>query len=158
MKTNINIIAMGLLLALSLSITSTSTAQYRRPAWGSVQAYRTHPRQIYYPQYNCYYDVQQGNYIYIDGGRWMMSVNLPYRLRNVSFQRTPYVEMNINGFAPERYNAEHREKYRYYENENNYNQSYSNNRREVRRDWRDNDRNNRYENKGWKHERHEDRD
>lgn len=153
MKTRFSIIAFSILFTLALSLSSCLVAQYRSPVWLPAHAYRAHTRQIYFPEYNCYYDVQRGTYIYFENGRWLVNVNLPIRFRSISLRRTPYIELSINAFSPERYNDEHRVKYRVYRHEEDFYHGNYEGRHNERRDRRDYNRDNHRDNR--ENERHD---
>lgn len=51
----------------------------RQPAWGP-SGYN-HVDYYYLPDIESYYDVSTGQYIYLDGGRWIFANNLPPRYR-----------------------------------------------------------------------------
>lgn len=125
MKTKSFIIALSVIFALGLSVPIEVLANGRRPpAWAPAHGFREHTRQVYFPKYNCYYDVVRGNYIYINNGRWTVSVNLPAHYRIDYFRGTPYVELNINSRYPQYFNAEHRAKYSGYKNSHKKNKDY----------------------------------
>lgn len=150
MKTKSFIIAISLLLALGLSFPLEVLANgHRPPAWAPAHGFRAHTRQVYFPKYNCYYDIERGTYIYINNGRWTVSVDLPIRFRPEYFRNTSYVELNINSRYPHYFNAEHRAKYNV--NNNYYNRNgryYENNRY-----YKDEDRGRIKQNKHWNKEK-----
>jgi hypothetical protein len=150
MKTKSFIIAMSVFFALGLSFPFEVSARgHRPPAWAPAHGFRAHTRQVYFPKYNCYYDIEHDNYIYINNGRWTVSVDLPIRFRPEYFRNTSYIEMNINSRYPQYYNAEHRARYnviRHYDNDNRNN--YGN-----QRYYRNDDRGRYKENKHWNNER-----
>ena len=151
MKTKLFIIALTGFITLGLSIPTEAFS--KPPYWAPAHGYRAHARQVYYPDYNCYFDTQRGSYIYIDNGNWRMSVNLPAYINPYSFRNARRVELELNNFPPERYNREHMALYRPGGRDWNYNRGYSDyNRRD-----RDNERNesNRWNHSERGHDRHE---
>lgn len=125
MKTKSFIIALSVIFALGLSIPIEVLANGRKPpAWAPAHGFRAQTRQVYFPKYNCYYDVVRGNYIYINNGRWTVSVDMPIHFRPEYFRKPSYVELNINSRYPYYFNAEHRVKYsgnkNYYKKDWNY--------------------------------------
>ena len=166
MKTKLFTIALSVIFALSLSMpTQVSARNHRVPYWAPAHGYRAQTRQVYFPEYNMYYDIQQGVYISVNNGRWSASLDLPIRLRNVNFRNSRYVELNVNSRAPQCYNDD-QPGYGYNDRYYNDNRSYNNDDRrysEYRRDNRRNDeyRNNkddRYWNNRKEHGNHHDRD
>lgn len=145
MKTKSFIIALSVFFALGLTFPLEVSAHGPKPpAWAPAHGFREHTRQVYFPKYNCYYDVVRGNYIYINNGRWTVSVNLPVHYRTEYFRTTPYVELNINSRYPQYFNAEHRAKYsgkNYYKKDRNY---YDDGRKDKKQN---------KENKHWDHEK-----
>ena len=83
MKTKLFTIALSVFFALSLSMpTEVSARNHRVPFWAPAHGYRAQTRQVYFPKYNMYYDIQRGTYISVDNGRWSASLNLPIRFGN----------------------------------------------------------------------------
>ena len=157
MKTKSFIIALSVFFALGVSFPIEVLANgHRPPAWAPAHGFRTQTRQVYFPKYNCYYDVVRGNYIYNNNGRWIVSVNLPIHYRPEYFRNSSYVELNINSRYPYYFNAEHRVRY----NANNY--YYSKNRNDYENDRyyrvKDRDRENKHWKKEKKHKGHHGRD
>jgi hypothetical protein len=135
MKTKLFIIALTGFITLGLSIPTEAFS--KPPYWAQAHGYRAQPRQIYYPDYNCYFDTQCRSYIYLDNGNWRVSVNLPSFVNRNSFRNARRVEFALNNFTPERYNREHMARYRSDRRDWNYNREYYN----YNRTDRDNDRN-----------------
>jgi hypothetical protein len=160
MKTKLFTIALSVIFALSLSIPTEVSARnnHRVPFWAPAHGYRAQTRQVYFPEYNMYYDIQRGMYISVDNGRWSASLNLPIRFGNANFRNARYVELNVNSRAPQCYNDDN-----YYSDNRRYNNDdrrYSeyNNRNDRRenqyRNNNDDRRNNNREGRG----NHNDRD
>jgi len=166
MKTKLFTIALSVFFALSLSMpTEVSARNHRVPFWAPAHGYRAQTRQVYFPEYNMYYDIQRGMYISVDNGRWSASLNLPIRFGNANFRNARYVELNVNSRAPQCYNDDqrgYRSDDRYYNDNRRYNNDdrrYSEYRRDNTRD--DEYRNNR-DDRRWNNreerENHNDRD
>ena len=166
MKTKLFTIALSVFFALSLSMpTEVSARNHRVPFWAPAHGYRAQTRQVYFPEYNMYYDIQRGTYISVDNGRWSASLNLPIRFGNANFRNARYVELNVNSPAPQCYNDDQRgygSDDRYYNDNRRYNNDdrrYSEYKRDNRRD--DEYRNNR-DDRRWNNreerENHNDRD
>jgi len=168
MKTKLFTIALSVIFALSLSMPTEVSARnnHRVPFWALAHGYRAQTRQVYFPEYNMYYDIQRGMYISVDNGRWSASLNLPIRFGNANFRNARYVELNVNSRAPQCYNDDqrgYRSDDRYYNDNRRYNNDdrrYSEyNSRDNRRDdeYRNNNDDRRYNNRE-ERENHNDRD
>ena len=168
MKTKLFTIALSVIFALSLSMPTEVSARnnHRVPFWAPAHGYRAQTRQVYFPEYNMYYDIQRGMYISVDNGRWSASLNLPIRFGNANFRNARYVELNVNSRAPQCYNDDQRgygSDDRYYNDNrrnNNDDRRYSeyNNRNDRREDqYRNNNDDRRYNSREGR-ENHNDRD
>lgn len=105
-KLIIALIAIALLTTIApTEITATP------PPWAPAHGYRQHTRQIYFPQQNFYYDLNQGVYIYINGRNWTTSVVLPSRYKGIDLRLAPQVQLSIGSDRPYIYNHDHRAKY-----------------------------------------------
>lgn len=82
------------------------------PPWAPAHGYRAKTRHIYFPEHNFYYDVQQGVYIYIDGGNWRIGAKLPSLFGNINLSASSKVELELNTSQPQAYNADHKVKYK----------------------------------------------
>lgn len=108
------IIAFALLVGLS-SFNSTTDAQNinvsinigSQPAWGPVGY--DYAGYYYFPDIDCYYDVNMGMYYYYDRGVWVSARYLPYAYRNYDLYGLYKVVLNVN--RPWRYNSIHRRDY-----------------------------------------------
>ena len=80
------------------------------PVWAPPHPVVT---QYYYlPAIDVYYDVPQEQFIYLNNGAWIRSVNLPYRYRNYQLQGSNVVYLtDYRGDAPYRYHKSHKVKY-----------------------------------------------
>ncbi len=155
MKTKLFTIALSVFFALSLSmLTEVSARNHRVPFWAPTHGYRAQTQQVYFPEYNMYYDIQRGVYISVNNGRWGASSDLPIRLGNTNFRNARYIELNRNYRAPQCYNDDQRG-YRfdnpYNTNDRRYSEYRRDNRREVQ--YRKNREDRRWNNR----ERYEDR-
>lgn len=65
-----------------------------QPMWGPVGYERAD--YYYLPDFDLYYDVRTGNYIYLSGNRWVTSPNLPYAYQNIDLYNTYKVVINGN--------------------------------------------------------------
>lgn len=81
------------------------------PPWAPAHGYRAKTRHVYFPERNFYYDVQKGVYIYINNGRWEVSVKLPSFLSGYNLRSAAKVELDFAGDTPQQYNADHVSKY-----------------------------------------------
>lgn len=115
MKLNKSLTTFSLFLILLFLLPLDTLAQQQKqgpPPWAPANGYRAKVRQIYFPNYNMYYDLQKGVYIYLNKDRWQVSVNLPTIFGRISLNNTPKVELELNTDSPQRYNAQHVLKYK----------------------------------------------
>lgn len=84
------------------------------PHWAPAHGYRKTTRHIYFPQHNMYYDMNRASYLYLNGGRWLVSATLPSIFVGVNLGRAAQIQLNYNGYDPYRYNAVHVVEYREY--------------------------------------------
>ena len=82
------------------------------PSWAPAHGYRAKVHQIYFPDYNMYYDLQKGVYIYLNKDRWQINVNRPSILGDIDLNSSRKVELELNTDSPQRYNAQHIFKYK----------------------------------------------
>lgn len=82
----------------------------RQPAWGSVGY--DYVNYYYFPDIDCYYDVNIGMFYYNDRGRWMSARYLPYGYRNYDLYGLYKVVLNVH--EPWRYHRTHYRDYARY--------------------------------------------
>lgn len=82
------------------------------PPWAPAKGYRAKTRHIYFPEQNFYYDVQQKNYIYLNGKSWVVSTKLPRLFSGINLSRSSQIELDYVGRTPYIYNATHKVKYK----------------------------------------------
>ncbi len=60
--------------------------KHRRPVWAGAHRYdaRNH---VYFRDYRTFYDPYRGGYVFLDGGRWTFSAQLPSFMINVDLGR-----------------------------------------------------------------------
>lgn len=60
--------------------------KHGRPVWASAHRYdeRNH---IYFPDYRTFYDPYRGGYVFLNGGRWAFSAQIPSFMINVDLGR-----------------------------------------------------------------------
>ncbi|QBZ98989.1 hypothetical protein [Flavobacterium sangjuense] len=104
---------------LFLIIPEVTSAQ-GPPPWAPAHGYRAKTRHVYFPQYNMYYDMNRGSYLYLNGGRWSVSATLPNIYVGVNLGSTAQIQLNYMGYDPYRYNDVHVVEYRQYCNERHY--------------------------------------
>jgi hypothetical protein len=63
-----------------------------QPQWGPVN--NDYVEYYYLPEYDIYYNAPQAQFVYMNGGNWVFTTNLPYRYRNVNLYRTYKVVIN----------------------------------------------------------------
>lgn len=129
MKTNLFTIVLSVFFALSMSAPiEVSARNHKNPYWAHSHKYKEHTRHIYFPEYNMYYDIQRASYIYINNGRWSVSLDLPIRLGSRNFSNARYVELNGNSRVPECYTEVRNNGYRQEVRCENDDRSYSDNK------------------------------
>ena len=82
------------------------------PPWAPAHGYRAKTRHIYFPDQNMYYDIQRGNYIYFNNGKWSVSVKVPSIFVGINLGRSTQIELDFYGDSPQRYNYSHKTKYK----------------------------------------------
>jgi len=75
------------------------------PAWAPAYGYRH--RNIYFPQYKCYYDTFDGVYIYLSGRRWVRTFSPPSFMINVDLNIARKVELDLDVAQPQAYFQQH---------------------------------------------------
>lgn len=105
-------------LFISLSIFNNVSAQHisvninigSQPAWGPVGY--DYARFYYFPDIDCYYDVNLSLFYFWDRGNWVSARYLPYAYHNYNLYRT--YKVVINDHNPWRYHHNHRKMYAKY--------------------------------------------
>lgn len=87
----------------------------RQPAWGPVGY--DYANYYYFPDIDCYYDVNVGVFYYMNRGRWISSRYLPYDYRNYDLYGLYKVVLNVN--EPWRYHRNHYRDYARYRGHRN---------------------------------------
>ncbi len=106
------LIGLAVLLLGAFALPEIGEAQRKGPPpWAPAHGYRAKYRQIYYPQYNFYYDTYRHVYLYMGGRGWEISVNLPARYAHVDLKACRRVPLNIDSDTPWIYNRDHRARY-----------------------------------------------
>lgn len=82
------------------------------PPWAPAHGYRAKTRYTYFSEQNFYYDNQRGLYIYLSGKNWQLSANLPEVFKGVNLTAAVKVDLDFNGDDPQKYNTEHKTKYK----------------------------------------------
>lgn len=82
----------------------------RQPAWGPVGY--DYASYYYFPDIDCYYDVNVGMFYYMNRGRWVSARYLPYAYRNYDLYGLYKVVLNVN--EPWRYHRNHYRDYSRY--------------------------------------------
>ena len=83
----------------------------RQPAWGPVGY--DYVDYYYFPDINCYFNVNLGLYYFFDGGMWISAPYLPYAYRNYDLY-SMYKVVLVNVVDPWRYNYNHIRMYSQY--------------------------------------------
>lgn len=87
----------------------------RQPAWGPVGY--DYVGYYYFPDIDCYYDVNVGLFYYFDRGRWISARYLPYGYRNYDLYGLYKVVLNVR--EPWRYHHIHYRDYARYRGHRN---------------------------------------
>ncbi|MBK5721928.1 hypothetical protein JGH11_13695 [Dysgonomonas sp. Marseille-P4677] len=87
----------------------------RQPAWGPVGY--DYVNYYYFPDIDCYYDVNIGMFYYMNRGRWISARYLPYAYRNYDLYGLYKVVLNVN--EPWRYHRNHYRDYARYRGHKN---------------------------------------
>jgi len=99
------------LILLTLLI-STSQIYADPPSWAPAKGYKKSIKHIYFPQYNMYYDLKKGTYIYMSGDTWQINAKLPSTFLKINFQLAKKIQLNIDTNTPQDFNKTHKEKYK----------------------------------------------
>lgn len=83
-----------------------------QPSWGPVGY--DYVDYYYFPDFNAYFDVNSGLYIFMDRGRWITAQYLPMAYRHYDLYKVYKVALNIN--KPWLYNNRHIKSYGRYKN------------------------------------------
>ncbi|TDD99737.1 hypothetical protein [Flavobacterium cellulosilyticum] len=155
MKT-LKLIAVGIILFVS----STSNAQISiNLNIGTPPVYH-HTENVvveyyYLPDIETYYDVRACQYVYLDGGSWIRTRNLPYQYRNYDARNGYRVSLNdYHGHHP--YQNFNNDRRRYYEGYRGENHSHVMNRNYDRKEYHENNHEDDHENnrENWKENRY----
>ena len=114
METSKNRIAtlFGVLILVIMLVVPTDVFSQGPPPWAPAHGYRAKTRHIYFPDQNMYYDIQRGNYIYFNNGKWSVSVKVPSIFVGINLGRSTQIELDFYGDRPQRYNYSHKTKYK----------------------------------------------
>ena len=127
----------------------------RQPVWGPVGY--DYVDYYYLPDYDVYYDVPRGLFVYYDYGRWTFAASLPARYGRYDLYNSYKVVVNErNPWIRNNYYRSHYERYRgrdnrYYSERERYNHEHSGGHDNG---WGNDGRNNGRGN--WGHQDHED--
>jgi len=79
------------------------------PAWAPAEGYKH--RNVYFPQYKCYYDNHDGVYIYSSGKNWVRTMAPPEFMTNVDLSSATKVELESDVSEPQVYFEQHIKRY-----------------------------------------------
>ena len=102
----------GVLILVFMLVVPTDVFSQGPPPWAPAHGYRAKTRHIYFPDQNMYYDIQRGNYIYFNNGKWSVSVKVPSIFVGINLGRSTQIELDFYGDRPQRYNYSHKTKYK----------------------------------------------
>lgn len=77
------------------------------PPWAPAHGYHAKVRHIYFPDYNVYYDLRKGTYIYQVEARWVRSSQIPTGIRLTQLKNSRQVEIRIHTNNPQNYRGLH---------------------------------------------------
>lgn len=115
MKTKLKLFGFAMFLTLMFAMPSSAVCQEKRngpPPWAPAHGYRAKVRHVYFPDYNFYYDLQKGVYIYLGKNGWQVNVNLPSLFGSINLKNTLKVELDLSTDTPQKYNSSHIKKYK----------------------------------------------
>ena len=114
METSKNRIAtlFGVLILVFMLVVPTDVFSQGPPPWAPAHEKKKKTRHIYFPDQNMYYDIQRGNYIYFNNGKWSVSVKVPSIFVGINLGKSTQIELDFYGDRPQRYNYSHKTKYK----------------------------------------------
>jgi hypothetical protein len=116
MKPKSHLITFLLLGILSVAVPMETLGQGKDkkgpPPWAPAHGYRAKTRHVYFPQYNFYFDLQRGVYIYLSGSTWQVAAKLPASFAEVDLKGAVQVELDLDTDTPQKYNSEHKVKFK----------------------------------------------
>jgi hypothetical protein len=92
-----------------------SSAQGKKkgpPPWAPAHGYRAKTRHVYFPEYNFYFDVQRGVYIYLKAGSWTVAAEFPTIFSGLNLNTSVQVELDLDTDSPQKFNVDHVTKYK----------------------------------------------
>jgi len=116
MKSRNKFIGLLILWLLTLALLNDSIGQGKGkggpPPWAPAHGYNAKTRHVYFPDQNFYFDVEKNVYIYLNGGNWQVGVKLPLIYAGIDLKSATKVELELNTDTPQKYNADHKVKYK----------------------------------------------
>ena len=117
MKTKFLLRGLIVIMILTLAFSLDTFGQVKEkpkgpPPWAPAHGYRAKTRHIYFPDHNFYFDIQKSVYIYMSGGNWQVSVNLPSIFSGFDLKIAAKVELDLDTDTPQKYNDDHKVKYK----------------------------------------------
>ena len=70
------------------------------PPWAPAHGYRAKTRHIYFPDQNFYFDLQQGMYIYLSSGKWIVAAKLPSIFGGLNLTTARQIELDLSTDHP----------------------------------------------------------
>ena len=117
MKPKTTLIGLAIFLTVTFALPLDTFGQGKvksngPPPWAPAHGYRAKTRQVYFPEYNFYFDVQKSVYIYFSADNWQVGVKLPSLYVGVDLKGAVKVELELDTDSPQKYNADHKVKYK----------------------------------------------
>lgn len=98
--------------------------QYAGPEWASP--YDDGVRYYYLPDIEAYYDLSNNNFVYLDNGHWVFSVNPPTIYAGFDLYNSFYISLNFNVFQPWMHHQHYLFHYPRYYYKNKYSHDFGN--------------------------------
>lgn len=98
---------LALIVLFFIGIGMSSSAQ-DKSGWLEQLSLKESTRQLYFPQQNIYYDLQEEVYIYPFGGEWVKSYGLPPFITAEELENSVKVQLSLDTQEPQEFNREHR--------------------------------------------------
>ena len=100
-----------IVLMLRLSADLFAQEEKTLPSWAPEKGYSANTRHIFFPDYNFYYDLKEGLYIYLNGSSWTSSAKVPPKFAKANLKAATQIELDADTPTPQRFNPKHRIKY-----------------------------------------------
>lgn len=103
---------LSVFILVFLFIIPQETSAQGPPPWAPAHGYRAKTRHIYFPEHNFYFDVQKRCYIYLNNGKWSVSVSIPTPFASINLSKSTQIELDLASDKPYIHNEIHKVKYK----------------------------------------------